>query len=449
MPKKAGKAKEVLRDLGDGLVLRRAVKEDAEAVATFNSLVHREPGVEHPDVGVEAWTRDLMSGDHPTTSASDFLVIENTASGEIISSMNLISQRWTYAGIEFPVGRPEAVGTAPEFRRRGLVRAQFDVLHRWSAERGEMVQVITGIPWYYRQFGYEMGLALGGGRSGYVPAIPRLKEGEEEPYIFRAAEDADIPFMAEMYDQAIKRSLVACVYDTETWRYFLHKPSEKNFNRRSWNIIRTREGEPIGLLASATNLWGTASALTFYEVKEGVPWTAVTPGVLRFMWSHGRKIAERDKKEVESLYFNLGTEHPLYDVLHDALPKVRRPYAFFVRVPDVPAFLNHIKPALEQRISASPVAGYAGEVKLNFYRDGVKLALDKGKITSVEAWKPDHANDGDAAFPDLTFLQVLFGYRSLEELEYAFADCWVTNDTARALVTSLFPKQNSHVWPLE
>src|SRR5688500_2892563 len=176
MPKKAGKAKEVLRDLGDGLVLRRAVKEDAEAVATFNSLVHREPGVEHPDVGVEAWTRDLMSGDHPTTSASDFLVIENTASGEIISSMNLISQRWTYAGIEFPVGRPEAVGTAPEFRRRGLVRAQFDVLHQWSAERGEMVQVITGIPWYYRQFGYEMGLALGGGRSGYVPAIPRRSE---------------------------------------------------------------------------------------------------------------------------------------------------------------------------------------------------------------------------------------------------------------------------------
>ena len=36
------------------------------------------------------------------------------------------------------VGRPEAVGTRPEYRRRGLVRAQFEVIHAWSAERGEL-----------------------------------------------------------------------------------------------------------------------------------------------------------------------------------------------------------------------------------------------------------------------------------------------------------------------
>ena len=88
--------------------------------------------------------------------------------------MNLIPQTWTYEGIEFGVGRPELVGTAPEFRNRGLVRAQFDEVHKWSAERGHMVQVITGIPYYYRLFGYEMALDLAGRRVGFEANVPKL-----------------------------------------------------------------------------------------------------------------------------------------------------------------------------------------------------------------------------------------------------------------------------------
>lgn len=450
MLRQVGEERAVIRDLGHGLVLRRAGVADTEAVAAFNSLVHLDPRSEEArDEGVGVWTRDLMSGKHPTTGASDFLVVENTATGEIVSSMNLISQKWTYAGIEFGVGRPEAVGTAPEYRRRGLVRAQFDVVHAWSAERGELLQIITGIPWYYRQFGYEMGLSLGGGRSGYSPALPKLKEGEPEPYALRPAEDADIPFMGQMYEQATKHSLVACVMDDETWRYYLHGLSEKNFTARNWTIIQTPQGEPVGLFGYGSNLWGTAVSSVFYEVRKDVPWTAVTPSVLRFLWAKGQEIGKRANKEPDHFNFHLGTEHPVYEALGRSLPTGYEPYAFYVRVPDVPGFLQHIKPALERRIEQSVVAGYTGEVKFHFYTDGIILGMENGQITSIESWKPDYPNDGDAAFPDLTFLQILFGYRSLEELQHGFADCWTNNDTTRALLNVLFPKQNSHVWPLE
>lgn len=90
----------------------------------------------------------------------------------------------------FPVGRPEIVGTAPAYRRRGLVRAQFAEVHQWSKERGELVQVITGNPWYYRQFGYE-------------PNVPRLKPGLTEPYHIRPASADDLPLIARMYDRAM------------------------------------------------------------------------------------------------------------------------------------------------------------------------------------------------------------------------------------------------------
>jgi hypothetical protein len=46
----------------------------------------------------------------------------------------------------------------------------------------------------------------------------------------------------------------------------------------------------------------------------------------------------------------------------------------------------------------------------------------------------------------LTFLQVLFGYRSLSEVRHAFADCFTTSEDAQVLVESLFVKQASNVW---
>jgi hypothetical protein len=67
-------------------------------------------------------------------------------------------------------------------------------------------------------------------------------------------------------------------------------------------------------------------------------------------------------------------------------------------------------------------------------------------MAGIEPWKPDHADHGNAGFPALTFLQILFGYRSFEELKYAFPDCWSDNDQTRALIDALFPKKFSNVY---
>ena len=39
----------ILRDLGDGLILRRATLDDAEALATFNAQIFRTAGSEQPN----------------------------------------------------------------------------------------------------------------------------------------------------------------------------------------------------------------------------------------------------------------------------------------------------------------------------------------------------------------------------------------------------------------
>ena len=88
----------VIRDLGDDLVLRHATPDDVEALVEFNSRVHSDAGWDSPDTRVGAWVRDLMTKPHPTFDVADFLVVEDTETGAIVSSTNLISQTWSYAG---------------------------------------------------------------------------------------------------------------------------------------------------------------------------------------------------------------------------------------------------------------------------------------------------------------------------------------------------------------
>jgi len=438
------KGQAILRDLGNGLVMRRSTPEDADALAEFNGAIHGDNEADKQRVA--AWTRDLLTRPHPTLSPGDFTIVEQTTSGRIVSSLNLIPQTWTYEGIEFGVGRPELVGTLPEFRNRGLVRAQFEEIHKWSAERGDRVQAITGIPYYYRQFGYEMALDLAGRRFGYEANVPKLKDAEQEPYRIRPANEADLSFVAEVYEYATRRHAIACVRTPEIFRYELDGQSENNSDHYMMLIIEDKAGDLLGYFQHANWLGETGLTALWCELRRGASWLEVTPGVVRYLWNKGKEYAQRDGRDCTSFGFMLGAQHPAYQALGNRLPTVRDPYAWYLRVADLPGFLIHIKPALEKRLAVSIASGHSREIKISFYRDGLRMVIEKGRLTTIERWKPAPEDEGVIAFPDLTFLQVLFGYRSYDELQYTFADCWCDSEEVRALVNILFPRKLSDVF---
>jgi len=331
-------------------------------------------------------------------------------------------------------------------------------VHQWSAARGHLVQGITGIPFYYRQFEYEMGLALAGGRSGYAPQVPRLPEGETEPYAVRPAQPADLPFIQDVHAATVaQRDLLTCRRTPELWRYELDGRSPANFIREELHLITSAApthlgpaGEPVGYLVQHPTLFeggpGTGMAAVGYELKPGVSLLAVTPSVIRHLWAAGTALAQAKQKPLERFAFALGADHPVYAAFRDRLPAVRPPYAWYVRVPDLPAFLRQIAPALEANLARSAAVGHTGELKLNFYRRGLRLGLEQGRLTTIAPWQPAVGENGDAGFPNLTFLQLLFGYRSLDELRHAYADCYYNGDAARVLLSALFPQQASNVW---
>ena len=78
-----------------------------------------------------------------------------------------------------------------------------------------------------------------------------------------------------------------------------------------------------------------------------------------------------------------------------------------------------------------------------------------GRIEAVEPWGPSRENrwvnqlQFDAIFPDLVFLQLVFGFRSTDDLEYAFADFQAGLGETRALLEAMFPKGPSNTWAPE
>ena len=308
---KTKQEKIIIKDLGAGLILRRSTSDDADALAKFNASIHSDDGPEKPDERLDAWTRDLLTRPHPTFIPNDFTVVEETSTGRIISSMCLIPQTWTYEGIPFGVGRSELVGTLPEFRKRGLVRIQYEEIHKWCIERELVVQVITGIPYFYRKFGYEMALDLSGGYFGHETHVPRLKEDEAEPYRLRPATQADIPFLIEIYEQTQKRYPITCQRTPEIWRYELEGLSEKHVNRLEHRIIEDSNKKPVGFILHPHFLVMGGAFAFAYELKSGVSWLAVTPSVVRYLWETGQEYAKRDEKTSTAFGFLMGLQHPV------------------------------------------------------------------------------------------------------------------------------------------
>jgi hypothetical protein len=177
---------------------------------------------------------------------------------------------------------------------------------------------------------------------------------------------------------------------------------------------------------------------------------AALPPILRALAVQGQQLqAKPGAGPLHEISFSLGVTHPVYDVLGSALTTRRvPPYAWYVRVPDVPRFLLHIAPALERRLLESPLARYSGELHITLYRGGLHLVFEDGTLKLAESWGgPAYSAIEDAGFPPLVFLQLLFGYRSLDDLRYAFPDVRV-KDEAELLLKTLFPMKPSWVVPL-
>ncbi len=429
-----------MRDLGDGLVLRPARAADAAELADLQGTEQFEPEVFSEPVA--QWTRDLFELPHPTFRPErDVTVVEDTATGRLVSSVVLLPQTWSYAGVPVPVGQPELVATRPQYRRRGLVREQFRVIHEWSAAAGHRWQFITGIEWYYRQFGYSYALS--------IPPLPMWWVGEAPPEPasdcqVRPATPADVPFLVEVEAAAMAQPGLAVWRGAGGWELELVRRPQ-GMLASEVVVIERRSGDGAGGAAAAVGYAVLAGALRdgvarvwAFALRPGQEWLGPTAAVLAHIRS----------RPVRAIGFLLPDGHPVLRIAARRISlRQQGHYGLYVRAPDLVALLRTVGPALEARLAASPAVGFTGSLTVDLYTEALRLDLVDGRleaIVSVAAGDPS----ADARCLRDAFIELVLGNRTLAELERAVADCVVVTDAGALLLDVLFPRLPLSLWEI-
>jgi hypothetical protein len=359
-----------------------------------------------------------MSEGFPFMGPGDWAVVEDSVKPDrpLVACTCLWRLQWRYGGIPFGVGQPEMVAADADYRNRGLVRALFEMVHARSKAEGHLVQAITGIPYFYRQFGYEYVLDLEGSRLVYLAAIPGKTSDVPEPYILRPATLDDIPHLMGLYDGRRSASLVWHDAPEAFWRHLIaswddpvvRKQGAMNsaLTSRLYMVVES-DGQAGGYAWLAAKRWGRDLLVFALELAAHTNWQAAMPPLLRLLRRQGEQTpAVRPHGEpFDEIRLQLGRSHPLYDVLGETLaPRYEPPYAWYLRVEDAPAFVRHIAPVLEERIARSVLAGYSGELKVDFYRGGLRLQWERGRLVAAEPWRAPAY--GEEAVPECDLFAV-------------------------------------------
>ncbi len=173
------------QEIGNGLVMRNATAEDIPGLLDHWRTVHGSAVVD---------MLGAMLEHHPRFSWKDSFIVSRPNSAEIISCAILLRNAWKLAGITFLTVEMEAVGTLEQYRNRGLMWRLNEAFEKRSAEIQPAFQAIAGIPYFYKNFGYEYAAKLGGGYPVAAGLVPEPSESEKRSIRF---EEVDIKSFEE------------------------------------------------------------------------------------------------------------------------------------------------------------------------------------------------------------------------------------------------------------
>jgi hypothetical protein len=307
-----------------------------------------------------------------------------------------------------------------------------------------LLQAIQGLRWFYRQFGYEYALNPGPRRQLHLSDVSPLPDGETEPYQIRPITEADILLIVPLYRRQCAGNLITNVLDEAIRRHDVSGYSPGS-DLGDWTFaIIDSDDRFVGYYSTWGDPWGAFTVKELATVEDGAL-RHILPSMLWFIQSQRvTYAAEFGGESPTKINFDLGADHPAYKLLDTRLGQRRPRPDWYIRVPDLPKFIRHVAPVLEQRLANSVMRNFTGELKMTFFQGGLQLVLNQGKLSQVTDWKATKEDEAFniTCFPPLIFLKLLFGYRSLEELCYAFPDCWA-NERDTLLLGALFPKRPS------
>lgn len=432
-----------------GCTVRWATPADTPGIEDFYGTVFAEASgaYNHQLVG---YLRGLLGGTHPHGRAADVAIAVHP-DGSVVAAAVLLRMPMTYGGIALQVGRPDLIGCREAFRGQGIVAALLTLIHARSAAHGDLAQFISGIPYYYRRYGYEYAVALGGSRIYPLDGIRVDTPQADDSLQFRPATPADIPALCALAAAHTTRGtaatpILAQSQLTEAYWAYLLSPAAAQETWFPW-MVCDQSGAVVGSIGIGRFRYHEQLEFYYCFTHVSVDMRRFAVAVLRFLAENGGALAHAAPGVAPfgAVRANLGEGHAFHHVMRRLIQRDEAPYAWLVRVPSYPDLLQAVAPFLEERLARSAWAGHSGQIHVSWYRAGIQITLTNGRISVCDA--PAGA-PAQASYPPHVFLQQVFGLRSLAELRAAYMDVRV-EPAAAEILDVLFPKQPSWLLPLD
>lgn len=383
--------------LADGAVVRAARADDVPAMLQIErDRQGEEDAVDLELVASTSGGLDLMS------------VVE--VDGRVVSIATLLDETVRVGSTNLPMGQVEMVATVKVAEGRGYVRALMERCHELSADRGHVLQVMIGIPHFYRQFGY----------SYSIPMHPwaSLRRGGQMPdgYTVAAATLGDVAICQALQDLTQAPYDIAMPHSDDCWRWLLSHTSSSQL------LARDPSGAPVGLARVCAvdgdvdmgEVTATTSAATDALIAIALSMTS-DEGIARV------------------------NVRPHVPGLESRSQDAERTDWYYLRIGDPVQLLTALSTELVSRLKAAD--NDTGEALLSFWGSHVRLRWD-GETMRFEPGGPMQApiSSGGSGLPLDALGSLLLG-GGAAALEDRFPDAYLGRQ--EELMHTLFPPQSA------
>jgi len=389
--------------------------ETSEDYEQFYEVMRRS----FPDEDVTSIVKRFVEH-HPEMINTDYFMVKQ--GDEAVAGLVLIPQRWSIEGVELNIAEMGCVGTVPEHRKKGvqcILNNEFDT---YAKKKGYDMCVLAGIPYFYRQFGYQYAVEL-----DYETIIETDKLPVETSLASREFEEGDIAEADRLLEHTQSRYLVHSVRTQEIWRM---QQETGTYGAEPFKATAILKDE---ILIAYYRWWVEEEVFNIKELalKDESYVEAITACIRQ----------NAMKQDAEKIKTKLSHEDIFSKYLKGLGAEQNKPYGWQIKLLDPRSFLEKLGPVLEKRLADSEFKGLTKELVMNFWKYVIKMEFKDGKLVSVE---PVSEAKRVLGMNPYASIQLFLGYRNREDLEYAYPDFYIRGGN-EGLIDVLFPRKPGYI----
>ncbi len=393
-------------------------KQEFQQILKLNTKVHGEQVREY---------LNRIYLDHPKRDDIYYFYVKDNEEDQIVSGLILLPLEWSIGGNIFSVCEMGFVGTLEEYRGKGFIRKLNEIYEKVMAERGYLMSVIRGIPYYYRKLNYGFAMPLD---NRILLSASKIPTTNLDHLRIRKATYKDIEFVETLYNKYYKSFFISNKFHKEEFLFRFFNDEFNDFKLSTYIIEVDGKSEAFFSLGMSYDNTAYTILIPHLTNNQMIKVLQYVKKINIFPKDNDIDFHVYEYTEFGKKIFALGGNH-------------YQDYGWQVKIPDLKKFLEAIKIILEHRIEKSDFKGLNYNLIISNYEEELHISFKDGIITAIDMKKgyPDEKLC-DLRIPGSFLYKLLLGDKTFDEIQYIVKDAMIKKDL-KLLINILFPKQIS------